>query len=91
MTPPPSANRLAKATAGVIGSRTRLEKILQEKGLLEHMTAAQVERMQHYLEQEVKAIADAACGVRAGAAEVRRRRCGCGGGAGGCSNGCGSS
>ena len=87
MTPPASANRLAKAAAGVIGSRTRLEKILQEKGLLEHMTAAQVERMQHYLEQEVKAIADAACGVRAGAAEVRRRRCGCGGG---CRSGCGS-
>ena len=47
----PSAKRIAKARAGVIGSSSRFERLLRESGAFESLTPQEVVQLQHTIEQ----------------------------------------
>ena len=67
----PSAKRVAKARAGVIGSSSRFERLLRESGAFESLTPQEVVQLQHTIEQYAAAIA-ANNGIRVrGSIEVR--------------------
>ena len=67
----PSSNRLAKARAGIIGSSSRFEKLLRERGIFESLPPQMIVQLQHTLEQYAVAIA-ANNGIRVrGSIEVR--------------------
>ena len=67
----PSAKRVAKARAGVIGSSSRFERLLRESGAFDSLTPQEVVQLQHTIEQYAAAIA-ANNGLRVrGSIEVR--------------------
>ena len=67
----PSAKRVAKARAGVIGSSSRFERLLRESGAFDSLTPQEVVQLQHTIEQYAVAIA-ANNGIRVrGSIEVR--------------------
>ena len=67
----PSAKRVAKARAGVIGSSSRFERLLRDSGAFDSLTPQQVVQLQHTIEQYAAAIA-ANNGLRVrGSIEVR--------------------
>ena len=67
----PSTKRIAKASAGVIGSSTRFERMLRESGAYDSLTPQEVVQLQHTIEAYAAAIA-ANSGLRLrGAAQVR--------------------
>jgi hypothetical protein len=53
----PSAKRIAKATAGIVGSSSHFERMLRESGAFECLSPAEVVQLQHTIEQYVVAIA----------------------------------
>jgi hypothetical protein len=67
----PSAKRVAKAAAGVIGSSTRFEGMLRAAGAFESLSPDEVVQLQHTIEQYAAAIA-ANSGLRVrGTVQVR--------------------
>ena len=67
----PSAKRVAKARAGVIGSSSRFERLLRESGAFDSLTPQEVVQLQHTIETYAAAIA-ANNGIRVrGSIEVR--------------------
>ena len=67
----PSAKRVAKARAGVIGSSSRFERLLRESGAFDSLTLQEVVQLQHTIEAYAVAIA-ANNGLRVrGSIEVR--------------------
>ena len=67
----PSAKRITKARAGVIGSSSRFERMLRESGAFESLSPEEVVQLQHTLEQYAAAIA-ANSGLRVrGSVQVR--------------------
>ncbi len=67
----PSAKRIAKARAGVIGSSSRFERMLRESGAFESLSPEEVLQLQHNIEQYAAAIA-ANSGLRVrGSVQVR--------------------
>ena len=53
----PSTKRIAKASAGVIGSSTRFERMLRESGAYDSLTPQEVVQLQHTIEAYAAAIA----------------------------------
>jgi hypothetical protein len=53
----PSAKKVAKAAAGVIGSSSRFERTLRESGAFDSLSPEKVVQLQHTLEQYAAAIA----------------------------------
>ena len=69
--PSATPKRLAKASAGVIGSSTRFERMLCESGAFDALSPQEVVQLQHTIEQYAAAIA-ANSGLRVrGAVQVR--------------------
>ena len=69
--PSATSKRIAKASAGVIGSSTRFERMLRESGAYDSLTPQEVVQLQHTIEAYAAAIA-ANSGLRLrGAAQVR--------------------
>jgi hypothetical protein len=69
--PSATPKRLAKASAGVIGSSTRFERMLRESGAFDALSPQEVVQLQHTIEQYAAAIA-ANSGLRVrGAVQVR--------------------
>ena len=67
----PSAKRISKARAGVIGSSSRFERMLRESGAFDALSPQEVVQLQHTIETYAVAMA-ANSGLRLrGAAEVR--------------------
>ena len=62
---------MAKAAAGIIGSRSRFERMLRDAGVFEHISPADVVQLQHSIEQYIVAIA-ANNGLRVRAAAQAR-------------------
>ena len=64
---------MAKAAAGIVGSRSRFERMLRDAGVFEHISPGDVVQLQHSIEQYIVAIA-ANNGLRVrGSVEVRVR------------------
>jgi hypothetical protein len=62
---------MAKAAAGIVGSRSRFERMLRDAGVFEHISPGDVVQLQHSIEQYIVAIA-ANNGLRVrGSVEVR--------------------
>ena len=53
----PSAKRVAKARAGVIGSSSRFERMLRESGAFDALSPQEVVQLQHTIEEYAAAIA----------------------------------
>ena len=53
----PSAKRVAKARASVIGSSSRFEKMLRDSGAFESLSPQEVVQLQHTIEQYAVTIA----------------------------------
>ena len=69
---PTSSKRVAKASAGVIGSGSRFERMLIESGAFASLSPQDVLQLQHTIEQYDAAAIAAGRGMRVrGTAEVR--------------------